>query len=116
MSAGNSLKAMPMIEVDSSTLNNTSYTEITSADGLPFALSFIHIYSASTQNILLSYDGITDHDIIPALENIPYFSPQDAATPNNYVALFSKGTRIYLKKFTAATPIGFIFFAGYYQR
>lgn len=114
MSAGNSLKAMPMITFDTNTLNDVTYTDITSG-GLPQAVSILRFVSDNARNILLSYDGVTDHDIIVGLAGNYTITPQLTATPANYVAAFAKGTKIYLK-LTNMPGVGNIYISGYYQQ
>jgi hypothetical protein len=114
MSAGNSLKSMPMITVDTSTLNNTSYIDITSGVGLLYPISLLHIYNATTADILISYDGATADDVAAAKVS-SYVNFQLSATPNNFLSLLPKGTRIYLK-LTAASSTGDLYIAGYYQK
>lgn len=112
MSAGNSLKAMPMITIDTSTLNDVTYTEVTSG-GLPEALGILRIVNDNTRKILLSYDGVTDHDILVGF-NVYSMTPQLTATPANYVAAFPKGTKIYLK-LTSLPGVANVYIIGYYQ-
>lgn len=114
MSAGNSIKAMPMITVDISTLNDLTYTEVTSG-GLPEALSSMRFLNDSNINIKMSYDGITDHDIIASLSANYAITPQLFATPANYVAAFAKGTKIYLK-LTNMPGFSNLYIIGYYQK
>ena len=114
MSAGNSLKSMPMITVDTSTLNDSTYTDVTSGLGLLYPVSLFHIYNATAQDILISYDGTTANDIAPT-KTSSYTNFQLSATPNNFLSLLPKGTRIYLK-LTSASDTGNIYISGYYQR
>jgi hypothetical protein len=112
MSAGNSIKAIPMITVDTSTLNDVTYTEVTSG-GLSEALGILRFYNANSRDIILSYDGITAHDIIAGTSIYP-ITTQLMATPANFVAAFKKGTQIYLK-LTSAPGFGNLYIVGYYQ-
>ena len=114
MSAGNSLKAMPMITVDTSTLNNTSYIDVTSGVGLLYPISLLHIYNATAQDILISYDGTHDADVA-ATKVSSYINFQQAATPNNFLSLLPQGTKIYLK-LTTSSGSGDLYISGYYQK
>lgn len=113
MSAGkNVLKPLPMLIVDAFTLNDLTWTEVTSG-GIAEAVKMVHFFSYAT-NVFVSYDGVTAHDIIRGSTSMPYFSPQMAATPAGYVSLFAKGTKIYLKLTDAAPGVNNIYIAMYY--
>ena len=114
MSAGNSLKAMPMITIDSSTLDDVTYTDVTSG-GLPQAMSLLRFTSGNSREVFISYDGVTDHDVIYPLSSTYVLTPQLTATPANYVAAFPKGTKIYLK-LTSMPGVGQLHVIGYYQK
>jgi len=114
MSAGNSIKAMPVITVDTSTLNDATYTEVTSG-GLPFPIDILRFTSSNARNVLLSFDGVTNHDVIVGLSGNYTITPQLFASPSGYKASFSKGTKIFLK-LTSAPGVGDINIIGYYQR
>lgn len=113
MSAGNAIKVMPMIVVDAFSLNDVTWTEVTSSGGLSEAVRMIHFFSRAT-TALVSYDGVTEHDIIPGGFSIPFFSPQMSANPPNFVTTFSKGTKIYLKLTDSAPGVNNIYIALYY--
>ena len=141
MSAGNSIKAMPMMIVDTFTLNDATVFSMHSqvlkialiglvflsvicanvanvysaSGGLLQAVSILRFVSDNPRSILLSYDGVTDNDIIVGLAGNYTITPQLGATPANYVATFSKGTKIYLK-LTSMPGLGNLYISGYYQQ
>ena len=113
MSAGNALKALPMIIVDTSTLNNLTYTEVTPSGGITHNIARLYVLSNCTRDIIVSYDGVTAHDVWNKL--IPLeFIPQLSATPTNYVSVLSRGTRFFLKT-SDALPGGQLYVVMYYQ-
>lgn len=112
MSAGNTLKVMPMIKVNSFTdLNAVTWTDVTSG-GLQEALGRLYIITGSSL-VFVSYDGVTTHDIVA--NGYPReIIPQLSATPTNNVATFPKGMKIYLK-LDSAPGVGNVYIVGYYQ-
>lgn len=114
MSAGNTIKAMPMITVDTSTLNDATYTDVTSG-GLPFAVPFIRFTNSNTRDILLSFDGVTEHDVVWGGAANYSIQIQQLSTPANYVAALPKGQRIFLK-LTSMPGVGNLYIVGYYQK
>jgi hypothetical protein len=113
MSAGNALKPMPMLIIDTSTLNNLTYTEVTPSGGFTHAIALIHAISNSTRDVIVSYNGTTAHDIIASNSQVN-FVPQASATPNNNVALLPKGTKLFFKT-SGALAGGLLYLATYYQ-
>lgn len=112
MSAGNTLKAMPMITVDASTISEVSYTEVTPPGGLPVPLTILFVYNDSSVYYLLSYDGVTDHDILTGGGSAT--TAPLSASPNNWVSKFPKGLKIFLKAKNSGA-IGEIYIRGFYQ-
>lgn len=106
--AQNSVKPFILSSVLSSTvtglyapLNGTGFIQA------PF---FIRIINASSMAITVSYNGVDDHEFIPA--NTVFELPsQTNSQPNAQVALFPKYTVVYIKG-TAGT--GNIYLSGYY--
>lgn len=81
-------------------------------NGLGFARPpfFIRIINASNVAITVSYNGIDDHEFIPA-NSIFELPSQTNSQPNAQVALFSKNTVVYVK---GAAGAGTIYVSGYY--
>lgn len=109
MSVKNSILTVPLTIFDSATVAGTYAPIITG--GLAKACFLIRITNASTKDITISFDGVTDADYIfsNTANNIPAIY---ATTPNTFYANFAQGTQIYVKG-TAGT--GDIYISGYYQ-
>ena len=101
---------IPLTSVTSASINALTYTAINDA-GLPFGCSILRIINASSNAVLVSYDGTTDHDYV-ASGGVIQIEFQTNRQPNSQVALVRAGTIIYVKG-TAGT--GFLALAGYYQ-
>lgn len=108
--AQNSYLAIPLTGYDSS-LFPGGYVAI-NPNGLPNACSTLKIINDSNENIKVSYDGINDHDFV-ASDTTFEFPTQINAQPNNYVALFSKGTIVYVT--LPAAGVGLIYLSGYFS-
>jgi len=81
-------------------------------NGLGFAKPpfFIRIINASNTAVTVSYNGIDDHDFVPA--NGVFELPSQAnSQPNAQVALFPKNTVVYVK---GTAGVGTIYVSGYY--
>jgi hypothetical protein len=106
--AQNSVKPFLLSSKASSTVTG-SYTALNSSGFIqsPF---FIRINNASNQAITVSYDGVNDHEYI-SLGGILELPTQTNSQPNAHMALFPKGTVVYVKG-TAGT--GNIYLSGYY--
>lgn len=74
------------------------------------AVCILRIINNSNVVVVISYDGVTDNDFLPA-NSILQLDFQTNAVPNNNVALLSKGTRIYA---LGAVGVGFIVVTGYF--
>jgi len=106
--AQDTVKALALTSIASSTLT-TSYKPI-NASGFEAAPFLIRIMNASTQAVTVSLDGVNDHDFV--LSNSTDTIPSQAnSQPKAQVALFAKGTVIYVKG-TAGT--GTIYLSGFY--
>ncbi len=106
----NYILPIPLDSVTSASLNAMTYVAINDA-GLPHPCSIIRIVNASTQAVLISWDGVTDHDYVKSGDTLQ-FNFQTNRQPNGQVALAKIGTIFYAKG-TAGT--GFIALVGYYQ-
>jgi len=95
--------------IDTSTIGAGVFSEI--GNPLEGALAFIRITNDSDTDVIISYDGVTDHEYIPAGDAIKtYF--QDSAIPGNYIAKLRKGTIVHARG-TAGT--GLLYVSGYYN-
>ena len=109
MGVKNSVTAVPLASINANTLG--AYQPL-NAGGLPQACFMIAIINGSNTDIVVSYNGTTDHDYVQA-EHERVIQAQNNAQPNNFVAHFKKGTTVYVK--AAGAGVGSINLAGYYQ-
>ncbi len=88
---------------------SSSYQAINST---PFvgACFRIAIYNTTNGAIDISFDGSTDHDVVPATSYI-VIDAQTNAQPSAFTALFSKNLVVYAKGSAAA---GTVYVSGYY--
>jgi len=68
----------------------------------------IRIVNRNKSDILLSFDGVTDHEYIRADETLEIIIPPDTGNKVN----FAKGTIVYA---SAAFAVGYIYLSGYYR-
>ena len=106
--AQNSVKPLVLSSVLSSTV--TSLYAPLNGTGFAQAPFFIRIINASSAAITISYNGVNDHEFIPA-NSVFELASQTNSQPNAQVALFPKFTVVYIKG-TAGT--GNIYLSGYY--
>lgn len=104
------VRLIPLESVLSSTLSTVSYTAI-NAGGLPFPCFSVFITNASTQDILVSIDGVEPYEYVIKGTRIEMICQQNSG-PNNQKAYFPKGTVFYASG-TAGT--GDIALTGLYQ-
>lgn len=107
--AQNSVKPSQLTTILSSTLILNTFQAI-NPDGFEQAPFFIRITNASTQPVIISYDGINDHEAVLSLDSFD-FPSQANAQPNANAALFPKHTIVYARG-TAGT--GNISLSAYY--
>ena len=110
MSVGNRIKAIPMVTFDTATLAG-AYLPINPA-GLPQACSMITLQNESNRDLDLSYDGVTQHDILWNGGVIGFLPSQMLSQPPNNICLWPKGLIIYVR---AAAGIGNVYLTGFYQ-
>jgi len=112
MGVRDSIKAITMLSVQSSTLNGSTYTKIGTLGQSCFLLKLIN---NSPNAVFISFDGTHDHDFLEPSNNNGSISQVNAQTnsqPNGYLASFPANTTVYAKS-TAGT--GTVMVAGYYQ-
>jgi hypothetical protein len=87
----------------------TSYQAINSTpfEGACFRVS---ISNTTNSSIDISFDGVTDNDVVLSGATI-VIDAQSNAQPNGYTALFQKGLVVYAKGAAAA---GNVYISGYY--
>lgn len=110
MSAKNTVQAIPLTSIGSAALT-ANYQPI-NPNGLPEACFLIRIATTSSTTVTLSYDGVTDHEIVIFGDDAIVLPFQTNSRPNSNVALIAAGTVVYAKG-TAGT--GRIYLSGYYQ-
>lgn len=82
--------------------------------GLPQATSILRFVNTSGVNILISYDGITGHDVIPSYSTVE-LSLQQNMQPGSSRCAFYKGMPIYVAYELGAGKGGDLYIISYYQ-
>jgi hypothetical protein len=108
MAVRNSVSAIPLGAIAANTFTG-AYQLI---GGLPHACFMLRFINNSTEDVLISYDGVTDNDVI-IHDTTVQLDPQANSQPNNFICVFPKGMTIYVK---AANGTGEFYVAGYYQQ
>ncbi len=111
MSVKNSIQVVPLETFTSAALNPAVYQAVNTA-GLPNPCFKIRISNLNTTVIIISFDGVTDHEIIGANQTVDLSGGFGASQPNNNSALWSKGTIMYVR---GTAGVGLIAISGYYQ-
>jgi len=83
------------------------------AGGLPHAILLLRIMNRSNVDIIISYDGLVNHDYILG-ETTFFLSAQMNSQPRNHVLQIPAGTTLSVKQATAP-GIGMIYVSGYYN-
>lgn len=107
MAVKNSVFAIPLGVAAANAFNGTYQL----VGGLPQACFMLRFINNTSEDVLVSYDGVTDNDVI-IHETTSQIDPQANSQPNNFICVFPKGMTIYLK---AAQGTGEFYIAGYYQ-
>ena len=103
------IQAIPLTSIDSSTFTG-NYKAINST-GLPNGCSLIRITNDSNRDVLVSYDGVLDHDYIVAGDKLE-LNLQANSLPTGCVAQLKQGTVVHV---AAAAGTGYVYLAGYYS-
>lgn len=109
MSLKNKISAVELFFI-ASTVMDDDYQSINSL-GLPYPCFLVRVINNSSEDVTVSYDGVTDNDFIPTGDTLQ-LPLQTNSQPSNYVALMAKGTIVYVKG-TAGT--GDVYLAAYYS-
>ncbi len=109
MSYKNTVKAVPLDDIDSATLNGT-YAIINSG-GLPHPCFLLRVMNASTKDVTISYDGSTDNEVVLANSTL-VVNAQANSQPASYIANFPKGFIVWAK---GTAGVGFIYVSAYYS-
>jgi hypothetical protein len=110
MALKNSIQAMPLISYDTSLLSG-SFVLFTPAAGLTQPLSLVKFINNSSVAITISYNGSTDHDIVPAMSS-SILNFQANNSPINHVSMLARGTLVYI---SGSAGTGDFYMVGYYQ-
>lgn len=79
--------------------------------GLEGSCFMITFTNDSTVDVVLSYDGVTEHEFLTSYtDKTLYF--QTNSSPSNYKSMIKKGTVIYVR---GAAGQGDIYLSGYYN-
>jgi len=106
----NSVRAIELTAINASTFNST-YLPI-NPNGLDKACSIIKIDNDTDREILISYDGTTDHDYARA-GDILWLPFQANSDPNGNVSKMAEGTVVYVVGIAGGS--GIVYLSGYYQ-
>lgn len=110
MAVKNSVAAIPMATFD--TANLTANFQLMNT-GLAQACFLLRFCNSSGVDVIISYDGATNHDLISAnsVNTLPF---QSNNQPQNNTALMAAKTKVWVKQRTAAGA-GALTLSGYYQ-
>lgn len=111
MAVKNSIKAVPMTSIASSALLANTFQAI-NPGGLPEACFLLKVNNFGSTFIVISLDGVTDHDTINITDWTEVYGGNGSSSPNTSHCLWAKGQVIYVRG-TAGT--GVISLAAYYQ-
>ena len=109
MAVKNIVLAIPLTSISSTTFNSTY--QLVNTGGLPHACFLLKMTNNSNVDITISYDGVNDHDFLRNDDELQIAS-QTNSQPNNFVALFGVGLKVYVK---GIAGMGSVYLAGYYQ-
>lgn len=113
MKLTNRVYAVPASFFDATTIT-AAYQAINTIP-LQHPCFLLRIINTSSEDIWISYDGISDHDYIPYGHAIT-IDYQMNALPNAYVAQVAEGITVYVKDAVAPfKPLGSIVLAAYTQ-
>jgi hypothetical protein len=79
-------------------------------NGIESHILILRIINDSNKAVIISYDGVTDHDIVAAGTSVTY-NLQSNSEPNNWVYQLREGTVFYVR---GAAGAGHIYFSGWY--
>lgn len=108
MAVRNSISAIALAAVNANTFNGTYQL----VGGIPHACFMLRFINNTNEDVLISYDGVTDNDVI-VHGTTAQIESQTNSQPNNFTCLFPKGMQIWVK---AANGAGEFYIAGYYQQ
>ncbi len=95
----------------SSTVNANTFTPINPL-GLSNPCFLLRVNNFSDKIIIISYDGINDHDQLAVLTSLEVYGGEGSSSPNTSYCLWPVGTIVYARS-TAGS--GGLSVAGYFQ-
>lgn len=108
MAIKNNVKAIPVQAFNAASLL-VNFQPITA--GIPESVFLIRIVNLSNVFVDISYDGITNHDIVPANSTLQ-LDFKTSSLPSNPSAHLAKGSRIFV---AGTAGVGFIYMSAYFQ-
>jgi len=109
--AKNAILPIEMESFNSAALSGVGTFDALNPDGLDHSVFLLRIINDSDTDILISYDGVVDHDYVPAGDIL-----QVDLQPNTQIGTSTAGIRqgtVVYAEGTAGT--GLIYVAGYYR-
>ena len=110
MAVKNVVQAIPLTSFDTASL--TTSFQVLNSTGLAFPCFLIRLVNNSDKDITISYNGVDAMEFVPKTSSLQ-LDFQTNSQPNNKVAIFPKGQKIYVKGASAGT--GLIYLSGYFQ-
>lgn len=111
MPVKNSILPVPYGAVASSALTANTYTAV-NPTGLGEACFLLRVNNFTSQIIIVSYDGVTDHDQIDTRTSLQIYGGQGSSSPNSSHALWPANTVVWVR---SAAGTGAVTVTGYYQ-
>ena len=109
MPVKNSLLAIPLTSLNAAAVA-IGFAPV-NPNGLAEPCVILRIINDQTMPITISYDGLTDHDYLPA-RGILQINAQTNSLPKGNICRFNKGSIIYV---AGVAGVGNVVVAGYYQ-
>lgn len=109
MAVRNSIYAIPLTSLPAAGFNGTF--QLMNVTGFPQACFIVRIINDSTEDIIVSYDGVNDHDVVINQTTLQIES-QTNSQPNNFICKFPIGQKVWI---LGAPGAGAVYLAGYYQ-
>jgi len=111
MSVKNSIQAVPQHTINSAVLDPVVY-QVVYAPGLDQSCFLLRILNINTQSIVISYDGVNDHDALLPNGILEVYGGEGSSQPTNSCALWRKGQPVYVR---GTAGVGRVVVCGYYQ-
>lgn len=111
MSLKNIVKPIILTSVDSATFTG-AYLPF-NPTGTEAPCFYIRINNDSTEAVLISFDGVNDHEFVAAGDKFDLWLQANRG-PVNQSAYLAQGSIIYVKNYDDVGT-GYVFLSGYYQ-